>query len=372
MRIGIDARMWNEKGIGRYIRGLIKALAELALSDSFVLFCLAKDRAVIEEIVPKEWELVTVDIRWYTLQEQLQLPFYLYAAKLDVLHVPHFNIPILYRKDLVVTLHDLTHFVYKMQRASRLPGWLYELKHLGYEVILNNAIQRAKQIITVSQYVKNDLVKRYPGSASKLDVIYEAAEPCAVVASDKIIRILSELGVTKRYFYYIGNAHPHKNLEFLLQGFQKFREKHAEVQLVLSGHDEYFWPKLKKWAIYEHLAENVVFTGYVADITKDTLMRGAVGYVFPSLSEGFGLPMLEAMQCGCPVLAADTTSLPEIGGDAAVYFDPKDQESLVRQLVRVYESKELRDQLIQLGHARAGLFDWKKMAEQTLSHYQSI
>lgn len=369
MRIGIDVRMWREKGVGRYVRGLIKELAILPQDYTYVLFCLSRDVDDIKRVVPRQWVIQIVDIRWYTLTEQLVMPFHYYAARLHLLHIPHFNVPVLYRKPIIVTIHDLTHFSFKMTRASRLPGWVYSLKHIGYDVVFADAVQRAVRVLTVSEYVRQDIIKKFKRTEDKIVVTYEAAEQCTVISADKILRLLSDFNVIKRYFYYIGNAHPHKNLEFLLKAFQQFRVRFPDSQLVLSGDDDYFWPRLKKWAIYEHLSEGVVFTGAIEDSVKDAFLRGAVGYIFPSLSEGFGLPMLEAMQCGCPVLASNKTSLPEIGGSAVHYFDPNNTESLIAVMRDFYTSEEMRKNFITRGYARVNDFSWRTMVKETVKQY---
>jgi glycosyltransferase involved in cell wall biosynthesis len=371
MRIGIDARLWKEKGLGRYIRNIVSELLSLTLDDRLVIFCLEEDLSEIKKITADKCEIVIANVRWYSMQEQFVMPILFVRAKLDVLHVPHFNAPVFYPGKIVITLHDLTHLHSRDLSASKYPAWVYAIKHAFFVAVLRINIRRSKKVIVVSEYVQNDLQKSLNVLSSKTKVIYEAAKECQRVSSTDVSRVLSDYGVTKKYFYYIGNAYPHKNLEMLLEAFAEFRKKYAESQLVLSGGDSFFWPRLKKYAIYRHLSENVIFTGKVSDRDKDVLMSSATAYIFPSLSEGFGLPILEAMSCGCPVLATNRTALPEIGGDACLYFEPRLDVMLQKMLV-VWEDVALRKELIRKGHARIAAFSWNNAAIETLKVYRAI
>lgn len=371
MRIGIDARLWKEKGLGRYIRNIVIEMLPLTSEDSLVIFCLEEDLREIKELTTGRCEIVIANVRWYSVQEQFVMPILFVRARLDVLHIPHFNAPVFYPGKIVLTLHDLTHLHWRDLSASKYPALIYAIKHAFFVAVLRISLKRCAKVIVVSEYVQQDLQKSLNVPSSKMKVIYESAQECKRVSSTEVTRVLSDYGVTKRYFYYIGNAYPHKNLEMLLEVFAEFRKKYAESQLVLSGGDSFFWPRLKKYATYRHLNENVVFTGRVSDRDRDILMSAATAYVFPSISEGFGLPILEAMSCGCPVLATNRTSLPEIGGEACLYFEPRLEEMLQKMLM-VWEDDALRKELIRKGHARAADFSWSNAARETLKVYRTI
>lgn len=370
MKIGIDIRMWSATGIGTYIRHLIRELILLKLEDSVVLFGLVDDKDQIVPLLPANWRFVACTVKWYSFSEQLgMIPMY-NRENLDILHVPHFNVPILYTRPFVVTIHDLIHSLPGQQGRTRHSGLMSLVKQTGYELSIWNAIRRARQVMVPSQYVMKRIQERYGQDACPLTVTYEAADPCTILSSDKVIRILSDVGVSKPYFFYIGNAHPHKNLQFLLRCFEQLHHKYPETQLVLAGHDDYFWPTLKKFAVYEHLHQDVVFAGKVADDVRDALFKGALGYIHPSKSEGFGLPLLEAMSCGCPVLSSSASCLPEVGGDAALYFDPDSVDQCTACMEQLLTDHSLRGRLQLLGFKRAHMFSWKETAMQTYQIYK--
>jgi glycosyltransferase involved in cell wall biosynthesis len=229
-------------------------------------------------------------------------------------------------------------------------------------------VQRSTQIITVSEYVKSALVQQFSVSSAKIAVTYESAELPVPVSTTDSRMFLSDHGIGPRYFFYVGNAHPHKNLDFLLQVFATFRSSHPDTQLVLAGAENYFWKRLMTES--SQLLDGVLYLGKVSDVQLATLYSHALGYVFPSLSEGFGLPLLEAMSYGCPVISSSATSLPEIGGAAALYFDPTDPHSLCDHMERIYRSDGLREQLAAKGFERISHFSWKKMTEQTVALYR--
>jgi glycosyltransferase involved in cell wall biosynthesis len=371
MVIGIDIRMWSATGIGTYVRHLVKELILLNTKHEFVLFGSSSLKDEITSMLPLNWKYIDVDIPWYGYKEQIQLPFVYNSHSLDVLHVPHFNVPILFRGKCVVTLHDLTHSTF-VKGSTTHSGVKHVIKRLGYRVSVKNALKHSAKIIVPSEYVQNQIVLNHPELREKITVTHEASDPCTVIPSDKLIRVLSDFGISKPYFFYIGNAHPHKNLETLLKSFAKLRDTHPDIELVLAGDDSYFWPRLKKYSVIEHLNGNVKFVGKVSDYERDALYRGALAYVFPSLSEGFGLPLLESMSCGCPVISSNSSSLSEIAGQAVLFCDPTDIESFVTNMKVIIEDPEVRNTLRSRGFKRVHMFSWKKMAQQTLSVYESV
>lgn len=371
MRIGIDVRMWSATGIGTYIRHLVRELILLKSDHEYILFGLEEDQQLIENLLPEKWKFVVANIYWYGFKEQLILPVIYLKNNLDVLHVPHFNVPVFYPKTFVVTLHDLTHTQQFDGKESRNNGIKKRIKKFGYYYAYFWSVIRSKRIVVPSQYVKDELREKFKIDDKKITVTAEAADPCSIIASDNLIRILSDQSISKPYFYYVGNAHPHKNLEFLLRSFAEFRTNNPNYQLVLSGDDSYFWPRLKKFATYNHLSEGVIFTGRVSDLTRDALYKGAVAYIFPSLSEGFGLPMLEAMACGCPVIASNATCLPEVGSSAAIYFAPTDQNACVSCMEKIVHNPAFRNDVIAAGFKRVHQFSWKLLAKQSLAIYES-
>ncbi len=373
MKIGIDARMYNESGNGRYLRNL---LIQLRLSDHknfYVVYCLEKDFEAISLVLSGDnWRIVPVSFKWYTVAEQLYFPRLLYRERFDLVHFPHFNVPFLYFRPFVVTIHDLTHYMFAMRRASTHSAVTYYLKHQAYSFVFQYAVKRSVKIFTVSQFVKRAILEKFRCSEDKVVVTYEAAEKPIALEEGVSQKVLKKLSVRQPYFMYVGNAHPHKNLEFLLQSFAEFRKDVPDIRLILVGKENYFWTRLMKWAADRNLLSNVTYLGYVDDYHLAVLYREAFAFVFPSLSEGFGLPVLEAMTYGCPVVCSDGTSLPEVAGDAAIYFDPSQQDSLVRAMHTLYSSTGIREERRKLGFAQVKKFSWYEMGKQTLREYALI
>lgn len=331
MRIGIDGRLIEETGVGRYIRNLI---AELALSDKkneYVVFLRLQQ---FGRFTPpnSRWRKVLADIPWHSLTEQLSMPGILARQHLDVFHVPYFNIPIFYFGRTIVTIHDLTILHFDTGKASTLPWVFYKLRRLGYYIILWTGLMRAKRIIAVSETTKQDLVSSLGFDPRKIVVTYEGVN--LKKSTEKPI-------ISGEYFLYVGNAYPHKNLEVLLK---------TGVRVVYAGKDDYFY---KRFGIKPMT---------VSDSELANLYQHAKALVFPSLMEGFGLPAIEALSLGCPVICSDIPVFHEILGDKAQYFNPKDSNELANLLKgKIPKVTAVIDQK----------FSWQIMAEQTRQIYES-
>ncbi len=362
MRIGIDARFYGSvgKGLGRYTERLVRELEMFDTDNQYVIF-LCKEN--FDEYTPRNARFTKVlsRSRWYSLSEQVFFPLLLWSKKLDVVHFPHFNVPVLYRKKFIVTLHDLILFHYPTEKASTKSRWVYWLKFFAYRFVLDSALARAKTIITVSQFTKSDIAENYPEVLEKVVVTKEAAEPFCYIPTEGVHDIL------KPYLLYVGNAYPHKNLSIFLAVAKRF----SEVRFVLVGKEDFFYRALKL-AVVEAGIGNVVFAGYVSDPELGGLYKNATAYVFPSLYEGFGLPPLEAMQYGAPVIASDRGSLPEILGEAALYFDPTEEEDLCNKIEHILRDSALREKLSLEGYRQVAKYSWQRMAKLTLKEYQKI
>ncbi|MDQ3239372.1 MAG: glycosyltransferase family 4 protein, partial [bacterium] len=362
--IGIDVRLYSESGNGRYIRNLLLNLYEIDLDNSYVLFCLKKDYENINTLYGKKFKIVKCTFGWYGFGEQIEMPIRLYFENLDLVHFPHFNVPVLYLKTFVVTIHDLTHYSFAMSRATSHNDFVYSIKHFVYNFVFNYAVTQSKNIITVSEYVKSEIVNRFGMLQSKIRVTYEAGGVFGGDSSGSEIR--SDIkSIYGNYFFYVGNAHPHKNVEFLINTFELFRKTHPECLLVLAGKKTYFWDRIVENFSNRNLMTNIVYLGQISEAELAYLYKNAVAFIMPSLSEGFGLPVIEAMSNSCPVLSSNATSLPEVGGDACLYFDPKDSVMLLSQMNEIYINSENRDRCIKAGMVQVKKFSWKKMAVET-------
>lgn len=383
MKIGIDARFYGSlgKGLGRYTQKLIEHLEMIDHSNEYVIFLRQEN---FEEYQPKNrnFRKVLADYQWYSFSEQLFFPFLLKRFRCDVMHFPHFNVPILYRGRFIVTIHDLILIHFPTQRSTTLHPIWYRIKFLAYKATIWWAIHTSRHIMTVSEFTKRDILKHYTIDPDKITVSYEAADSfCKHTSRIQSIEILRKYGLTqednpqknhgiiKPYLLYVGNAYPHKNLETLIDALD--REDARGYTLVLVGKEDYFYHRLKD-KVHAQGMKNIVFVGFVPDGELDVLYRFGRAYVFPSLYEGFGLPPLEAMGRGLPVLAAHTTSLPEILGDAALYFYPEQKDSLDRSLRQIWNDDAMREILRLRGYARAGMFDWQNIAQETLQQYNRM
>ncbi len=371
MRIGIDCRLWNETGVGRYIRNLVANLQKIDKKNNYVLFVLPKDEEKIKlEIRNLKFEIVPVDIYWHTLEEQIRFPQIIASENLDLMHFPYFSIPIFYNKPFVITVHDLIKHHFSTGRSSTLPLPVYWLKLYAYKFILSRALRKAKKIIAVSYATKDEIVNLLEINPKKIIITYEGTDS-AIQNSEFRIQNL----VKGKYFLYVGNAFPHKNLERLLEAFKNLISKSPDwqkISLVFVGKEDYFYKKLQKRVRQMNLSNNTIFLQNITDQELSGLYKNAIALVFPSLMEGFGLPALEAMANKCLVLASDIPSLKEICRDAALYFDPynsSDIESKLEMLL-LSDMNNFSDK-IQKGEKRASTFSFEKMAKETLEIYES-
>lgn len=374
MKIGIDARMINQSGIGRYIRGLISELQKLDHTNEYYLLLRQEEFDTVE--TKDNFRKVLADFKWYGIEEQIRMPKLLSSLNLDLVHLPHFNVPILYRGKFVVTIHDLIHQHFQMKRVTTHSRVFYRFKQFGYDRVFNIAINRSKKIITPSNFVKNLLNNDWNIDSNKMIVTPEAVEHSLEnvfkrMTEDGSRLILKNLGIEKPYLFYLGNAHPHKNVEKLIQVFLNLSKRYKTLNLVLAGADHYFWQRIKDEVMVREDARNIIFTGFVTDTQAVAIYKNASMFVLPSLEEGFGIPILEAMACHCPVVSSNAASLPEVGGDAVLYFDPKNEKDMTDKIELVLNNKKLSQQLINKGLKRYIQFSWEKLARQTLEIYKT-
>ena len=353
--IAIDARLIDQTGVGRYTRNLYAGLKKIDKKNKYLL------------LKPK--------IAWHSLSEQIIFPLWLLSQKIDLIHFPYFSFPLLCPKKFVVTIHDLIPWHFKTGKASALPVWLYSIKHFFYKQLLYWGARRAKKIVAVSQYTKKEIIKCLKVKPEKVSVIYEGVDEKILNTKNQISKkhIKNEKSNNK-YFLYVGNAYPHKNLERLINAFIEFFNHHSSSitpKLILVGPDDYFYKKLKLKVKQLGLHNRVIFYGSASDEQLIGLYKNALAFINPSLMEGFGLPGLEAMACGCPVVCSKIEVFKEIYGEAALFFDPKDKEDIKSKIKEITNSKEKRQKLVKKGLIQLNKYSWKKCAQQTLKIYES-
>lgn len=366
MRIGIDARFFGplETGIGRYVERLVTHLSAIDDRNEYVLFL--RRRGYDWWQPPNaRWSKVLADHHWYGLAEQRHMPGIFRRAKLDLLHVPHFNVPMLTRGPFVVTIHDLILDEFPTERATTLEPILFAVKFRAYRLAVRHAVRDSRAIITVSEHSKSRLMERFKVASEKIAVTYESVDPLPEAVP---FEILAEHGVRRPYLLHVGNSYPHKNLERLVTAVELSSRRRNDFQLVLVGKADYFSERLHREIIKRNIS-NVLFYGFAADQELSALYQHAQAYFFPSLSEGFGLPGLEAMQAGTPVYAAQASCLPEVFGNGAAYFDPYDPAAMARSIEQALHDTLQRQRLIAAGRERLTHYAWRRMAKQTLDVY---
>lgn len=369
MKIGIDARFLNESGVGRYLRNLINNLKIIDRKNQYYILLLQKDYDKFQE--SQSFKKVLADFRWYGFAEQFKLPNLLKQLNISLVHFPHFNVPIFYTGKFVVTIHDLIHQHHQMNTATTLNQFTFKIKQLGYRRTFKAATVKSEKILVPSKSVQDLLIKEWRVDKKKIVVTTEAVDDNILKIADKISnsdsdKLLNKFRIRQPYLFYVGNAHPHKNVEGLIRVFRQLRKRHKNLSLVLSGNDHYFWQRLRQ----ENQDAGIIYTGFVTDDELVALYKRAEIFVLPSFEEGFGIPVLEAMSCSCPVVASNAGSLPEVGGEAALYFDPGDQGDMGEKIDAVLKSEKIRKELVEKGLKRYKQFSWKDLAEKTLEVYQ--
>ncbi|MFA7087956.1 MAG: glycosyltransferase family 1 protein [Patescibacteria group bacterium] len=393
MRIGIDARFYGPigKGLGRYTQEVVDNIIKITSANppdgdgtgfNYVIF-LSPDN--FDEFISNDFRIkkVKISCRWYSLSEQLAMPFYIWRERLDLIHFPHFNVPILTPVKFVVTIHDLilTHF--PTVRATTRSHFLYYIKNLAYRLVILSALRRSRKVITVSEFTKNDIINKFNIKPEKIKVIYEGVANLSKGRDSLFVskldneETLAQYHIPNNFLLYVGNAYPHKNLEALLRVFSKLHVMYPDLRLVLVGKKDYFYERIQETARAFNLWQKgninspVIFPGYVPDSQLEILYTEARAYVFPSLYEGFGLPPLEAMARNCPVISSDCASLPEVLGDAAIYFNPKDDLDMIDKIKYVLDNN-IQDDLRDRGRARAKKYNWWECARETLEVYKEV
>ncbi len=372
MKIGIDARFFGPRvgggGLGRYVSELATHLQHTDNKNQYVLF-LKKDNFHECKITNKNFSKQLVDIPWYTLEEQRKMPSIIARSHVDFMHYPHWNIPVFSKVPFIVTIHDLImlELPYSSRVSTRHP-LVYGFKHAGFRVVLENAIHRSRHIITVSNYTKSKILEHFGIKQEKILVISNGVIPPIEARSVS----LTALGVYEPYFLYVGNAYPHKNIEMMMHAFSRFKENHPFVQLVIAGRKDMFSKRLEKEASELGLnLENVRFIDLPTDEELASLYKNASLFIFPSRIEGFGIPPLEAMSYGTPVVASNTSSIPEVLKHASQYFDPDDIEALVELMRQAIDEPERFEKQIRDGYKLTRSYTWSVCAKQTQQVYNN-
>lgn len=359
----IDARI-RKSSTGRYMDRLLDHLQKIDKHNNYTVIVKPAD-----DWSPCATNFTAIKCKYkpysYNIVDQITFSFWLMRLGPDLVH---FTItpqePFFYFSKRVTTTHDLTMLQYA--RAGNLPNVIHMLRMFGYRFLLWYSHKVSLNIIVPTKYVANDIKKLHPFTSKKISVTYESSEPPINDRPQPLVNI------RKQFILHVGSPLPHKNIERLIDAFEVLKKRHSSLQLVLVGKKEYHFEQLEKSVSYKKVESSVVAPGFVNDSELKWLYQNATAYVLPSLSEGFGLPGLEAMAHGCPLVSSNATCLPEVYGNAAVFFNPLDINDMAKKIESVIADQGLRDQLKARGYTQLEKFSWEKMAKETLAVYESV
>ena len=379
MRIGIDCRTvlntrsGERAGVGHYTYHLVRALLDLDQDNDYVLFFdYRMPREATQEFVQANTRISFFPFSSYGKFLPFAYSHMLVSAavlkhRLHVFHGPANTVPLAYPKRSVITLHDLAIY--------RHPEW-FPSQVFSTRLLVPQSVRKAKHIIAVSKATKGDLQELFNVPSKKISVIPEAASTELLELNDRLHDVRKKYKLPGRYLLFVGTIEPRKNLQVLLEAWARLQQMRPEAvkdtQLVLAGGVGYLGEPIIALIKKMKLNETVRHIGYVSHNHKILLMQQAAGFIFPTLYEGFGLPVLEAMQLGVPVITTNTSSIPEVTGSAALLVEPSDVEDIAQAMKRVLTDPKQSKRMVTAGLVQAKKFSWQKTAEQTLAVYQKV
>jgi glycosyltransferase involved in cell wall biosynthesis len=366
MRIGIDSRsvIGKKAGFGQYTDNLLSQLSKIDKENHYTLFFSKNSEIKYPSFDNKVIRL----FRFPELWEQLRLPIEAAAEKIDLLHCPTNPGPIFAPCKRVFTLHDVNYM--------RYPEFSYDKKTQWYWSLFSRAAAKAADlIITISSFSKKEIIELFNVPEEKVEVIYLAAgdnfrQIKLGKESEKIDSLRKKYCLPGEFILFVGTVSPRKNLVTLLRAIAKLKKKGIKEKLVIVGDSGWKTKELSIIINELNLNKEIIFAGYVSEEELLLFYNLASVFVFPSIYEGFGLPVLEAMKSGCPVVASNNSCLPEIAGKAGLLVDPLDSTAFAEAIEKVLTDSLLRKRMILLGKKRASEFSWKKTAEQTIKAYK--
>lgn len=377
MEIGIDISLavGQRAGVGQYSFNLVKELAKLDLENQYTLFPFfthvydldfkkfdfprGENFRMKFENLSEEW----IDTLW----NKLWIPKYKFLDGLDVFHSTTFCFPNDFKGKVVSTIYDVSFRTH--------PEFHTTANIVHCDRGTKQAVEMADVIIVISEHTKKDLIKYYNCPAEKIVITYLGYGDRFKFIDDeqKKKEVSDKYGIKKPFVFNVGSIEPRKNIVGLIKAYAGLESRHRNnFDLVISGGKGWKNSDIYKEVEKLKIGDNVKFIGYVDDDDLPYLYNSAEVFVYPSFYEGFGLPVLEAMACGCPVITSNTSSLPEVGGDAALYIDPNKIETISKALESILDSEEKKKQMIKEGFEQAKKFSWKKCAEETLVLYKQF
>ncbi len=364
--IGLDLRMLGpDFGIGRYTLEIAKRILEAGTEHHFTLF--VRDPKTLIDLgirARNNTTVVIADYRHYSWQEQILFARLLNKYNLDLVHFFNFNVPYFYNKPYIVTVHDLVHHKLPGNKKSRF------LHRLAYKAVINHAILNAKNIITVSNFSKREILSVYNIPSDKIKVIYEAAQPVSVTDSD-INEVKQKYGLNKPYIIFIGVMERKKNILTLVKAFDLLKDQFKlNIQLVLVGKPDPHYPEILQQAQTIKYRRDLVITGAVSDKAKYALLKGSEAFISASKFEGFGLPGLEAMSMGVPLVVSNIETFNEVYDNGAIFFEADDIADIAQKISFMLNDEKYKQLISNNAYLRAQFFSWDKAAKETLAVYE--
>lgn len=361
----IDARLIGSSGIGTYQQNLIPFLLKY-----FNITLLGRKKEINAFEWSKEVNLIETNSLIYSIKEQIEIPFKIPNA--DLFWSPHFNIPLLpiKAKKRVVTIHDVYHLDFNKELTFS--------QRIYSKLLINSAVSRSEVILTDSEFSKLRILKHTPVKSDKIKVVYCGINKSYFVekAKNNFISIKKKYKIPDNYILFIGNVKPHKNLKTLIQALKIVLDNSININLLIVGRREGFVnpdSNLNKLiSSNKKLEEKVYFTGFVENEDLPAIYKNAKLLCLPSFYEGFGLPPLEAMACGCPTIVSNAASLPEVCGDASIYFDPNNETELADKIRLLLSDKDVYKTLQIKGEDRIDYFKWETPANQIITIFNNL
>jgi glycosyltransferase involved in cell wall biosynthesis len=357
--IAIDARIINSS-TGRYVERLLHYLEKIDTTNTYSILVPKKDEFYWKP-TSKNFTVRVADFPNYSLAEQTGFKTFLNELNADLVHFCMPQQPLGYNGKTVTTFHDLT--LIKTYNSDK--NWLvFHAKQLVGKFVFKHVARKSDHIIAISEYTKKELVAFAGISPSKITLTYESGETSTGSSTPYSLPF-------KRYILYVGQQSDYKNIPRLAAAHQKLLETNPDLGLVLAGKLNDSAQRNK--SLFEAKDyKNIVFTDFVADDQLNWLYEYTAAYVFPSLMEGFGLPPLEAMAHGAPVVSSNATCLPEVYGEAAFYFNPLDVDEITNSIKEVIDNESVQKQLIKNGYTQLKKYSWEKMAQETYGVYEQV
>jgi glycosyltransferase involved in cell wall biosynthesis len=373
--IVIDARRIRDFGIGTYIRSLVHGLATIDTTNRYTLVSGAADVRTLSGL-PENFQTSIYARSDHSLLDHLMFPLFLRRLSPDLVHIPLNRVPLLMIRPYVVTIHDLANLFFEVEEHS---GARMQMRRFRFR----RGLVRANRVIAVSEATRRDVQNMMGVPPERVSRVYNAPDPGFLQQLDQDHagaheRILERYQITYPFLLYAGNIRRHKNVHRLVEAFAVVREQLAahplykEIRLVIIGDTISQHPAVRQTVIKSRVEHVVRFLGFVPFETLRCFYETAAAFVFPSRYEGFGLPPLEAMACGCPVVTSNVSSLPEVVGDAAVLVNPENVFDIARGIRDVLLDENLRATLIRRGREQAAKFSWSRTARQVLDIYQEV